>query len=312
MTERRCNTMNFRELEYVTAIARHKNISHAAESLHISQPTLTKFLQNLEKQHGQPLFKKMGRKTLPTYAGERYVERARQMLDIHNQLQRELADIIKDNIGELKIALPSMRSTYMLPLVLPLFKAEYPNVTIKVHEADSIVLEDMLLRGEIDIAFFNLPVKSDKLAYSVLCSEEIVLLMSREHPLAQYAENRPECAHPWIDIRRFCDTLFIIQKPDQRMRKVAARIFHQEEMQPASVLELRNITAGAQLAARGYGVCLVDHAHLQHIALPDTAACFSIGQPHTYVDFAVAWRQGVYLPEYAHALIEIVKKESVK
>ena len=58
--------MDFKDLTYVLAIAKYQNITKAAESLYITQPTLTKFLQNLEKQLGQKLFKKMGNRFLLT------------------------------------------------------------------------------------------------------------------------------------------------------------------------------------------------------------------------------------------------------
>ena len=69
--------MDFRELTYVMAIAKHKNITKAAESLYLTQPTLSKFLKALEEEVGQPLFRRLGNKYIPTYAGERYIERAR-------------------------------------------------------------------------------------------------------------------------------------------------------------------------------------------------------------------------------------------
>ena len=61
--------MDFKDLSYVLAIARYQNITKAANSLYVTQPTLTKFLQNLEAELGQKLFRKLGHRFVLTYAG---------------------------------------------------------------------------------------------------------------------------------------------------------------------------------------------------------------------------------------------------
>ena len=74
--------MDFRDLSYVLAIAKTQNITKAADSLYVTQPTLTKFLQNLEKEMGQKLFRKLGNRFVLTYAGERYVAKATEILNL--------------------------------------------------------------------------------------------------------------------------------------------------------------------------------------------------------------------------------------
>ena len=147
--------MDFKELNYVLAIARYQNITKAAESLHLTQPTLSKFLKALEMELHQPLFQRLGNRYQPTYAGERYLQRAREILEAKRALDQEMGDIIKNNEGYLKIGFPTMRGTYMLPITLPLFHERYPNVRIDVHEANSDHLVRLLLDGDIDLAFFN-------------------------------------------------------------------------------------------------------------------------------------------------------------
>ena len=91
--------MDFRDLSYVLAIAKTQNITKAADSLYVTQPTLTKFLQNLEKEMGQKLFRKLGNRFVLTYAGERYVAKATEILNLKKELDQEMGDIIKQNAG---------------------------------------------------------------------------------------------------------------------------------------------------------------------------------------------------------------------
>ena len=71
--------MDFKDLSYILAVAKYQNITRAAESLYITQPTLTKFIQNTEKHLNQKLFKKIGNRFVLTYAGERYAAKATEI-----------------------------------------------------------------------------------------------------------------------------------------------------------------------------------------------------------------------------------------
>ena len=124
--------MDFRELSYITAIAKYQNITKAAEALYISQPGLSKFLSGLEEELGLRLFDRADRKYIPTYAGQRYLEYAHTILDTKASLDSELSDIIKRDIGVLNIGLPNMRCAYVLPKTLPEFNTKYPNVKVNI------------------------------------------------------------------------------------------------------------------------------------------------------------------------------------
>ena len=179
------DAMDFKELTYVLAIARHQNITRAAEALHLTQPTLSKFLKALETELHQPLFQRLGNRYQPTYAGERYLQRAREILEAKRALDQEMGDIIKNNEGYLKIGFPTMRGTYMLPVTLPIFHDRYPNVRIDVHEANSEHLVKLLLDGELD-AFFT-PARPDSAFFQCLelYQNPIMLGAAEKTPIAQ-------------------------------------------------------------------------------------------------------------------------------
>lgn len=300
--------MDFRELNYVTAIAKHQSVSKAAKELFVSQPTLSKFVQNLEKDLGQPLFKRLGNKFLLTYAGERYVAKAKEILLLKKELDLELSDIVRENVGELNIAFPIMRGTYMLPCTLPMFRAKFPLVKVNVYEANSSILEDMLLKGDIDLAFFNLPVKSPDIEHEIISHEEVILIMSSEHPLANRGIPKSGCKYPWLDLKLVKDEGFVLQKPDQRTRQISDALFKSAGISPHILLSVRNILASVELATSGYGMSFVSETHLRHINLNVKPTCFSVGQPSTTANFVAAFRKGTYLPYYAKEYIKTVKE----
>ncbi len=300
---------DFREMSYALAIAKYQNITKAANALYITQPTLTKFLQNLEQNLGQDLFKRIGNKYIPTYAGERYLEKARQILNIKKELDQEMGDIIKNNEGILKVAFPVMRGSYMLPCTLPIFHSLYPNVKLSITEANSWELEDMLLRGEIDLAFFNLPVRNENIDYDIISHEEVLLVMSKQNPLAECGTVKDGLRYPWMDLKLLHRQGLILQVPGQRTRETVDHLFKISRFEPDNILlETSNIRAAVELAARNCGICFTTETHLRHIDLAEKLKYFSIGNPRTTVDFAVAYRKGSYIPYHASEYIKIVKE----
>lgn len=299
--------MDMKDFSYIVAIAKYQNITKAAESLYITQPTLTKFLQNLESSLGQKLFKKLGNRFMLTYAGERYVAKATEILNLKRELDMEMADIVKNNVGSLKIAFPVMRGTYMLPCTLPIFHQMYPNVRLKILEASSNLLEGMILSGETDLAFFNLPIKSSEVDYEVISHEELLLVLSADHPLARSGIRREDCGYPWLDLKMLGDTPIILQVPGQRTRQTVDQLLKNERFDPVVKIETSNISAMVKLVSKGYAACFVTESHLHHIQLDKKVVLCSVGSPCTMVDFVVAYRRGSYLPHHAREYIKIVK-----
>lgn len=299
--------MDFKDLLYVITIAKTQNITKAAELLYVGQPTLTKFLQNLERKMGQKLFKKLGNRFILTYAGERYVAKATEILNLKKELDQEMNDIIRENSGLLKIAFPAMRGTYMLPCTLPIFHSLYPNVQLEIQEAPSSLLEGMLLNGEADLAFFNLPVKSSDIDYEIISHEEVVLLLSSDHALKEAGKRKENCRYPWLDLELLKDEPFILQPSGQRTRQTVDQIFKSYHFHPKIRLQTGNIPAAAELASNGYGACFVTETHLKHIMFKKQPLLFSVGNPCTTVDFVAAFRKGSYLSYHAKEYIKIVR-----
>lgn len=299
--------MDFKDFQYILAIGKYGNITKAAEALYLTQPSLSRFLQNMEGELGQPLFKRMGNRYIPTYIGERYMERAREILHIKKELDQEVSDIVKNDVGLLKIGFPAMRGTYMLPCTLPIFRSLYPRVKIQIREAKSDQLNDLILEGDIDLAFYNYVEKSPNIAYDIISHEELLLVISKKNPLCQKGKVIANAKYPHMDLKFLKDQNMIMQIPGQRTRQLVDRILHEEHIEPNIVLETSNIQAEADLVCHNYGIAFITETHLKHMNLNDQLQCFSIGHPKTTVDFVAAYRQKSYLPYHAQEYIKIVR-----
>ncbi len=91
--------MNMKEQQYVCVLAECGSITRAAKELYISQPALSIYINNLEKSLNVKLFERVGKRFILTYAGERYVEKARAMLRLEEEFEEELKDITGNYTG---------------------------------------------------------------------------------------------------------------------------------------------------------------------------------------------------------------------
>ena len=302
--------MDFRELTYILAIARHKNITKAAESLYVGQPTLSKFLISLENNLGLKLFRRVGNQYIITHAGECYVKKATQILTLKNDLDTEMADIIRQEIGELNIAVASMRCTYLLPCTLPPFHRVFPNVKINLFEGSSEENDQRLLDGDVEVAFYIQPSEPNpQIDYDIISHEELLICTCRDHPLTRFAQKNPASPYPKLDLSLLKNEQIIMMRPQQRTRQIMDSILNQEHLKFEKVLYTGNLPAIMELVAQGYGVSFIHESHLRHRIGTTPISCFSFGRPRTVTDYVAATRKGSYVSRYAKEFINIVREQ---
>ncbi len=303
--------LDLKEFEYILSIAKHQNISRAAKELYISQPSLSKYLQNIEFFLGIKLFNKFGNKFVLTFAGERYCEYAREMLYRKKELEKEMKDIEKNNTGRINIGIPFTRGSYVIPATIPPFFTKYPNVEINIIEDTSENLEKKILEDEIDVAFFNILENNPNLIYKEIGEEEVVLAISKNNPLCKKAIKNENSKFLWIDLKYLKNERFILNFSFQRTGLIAEEILKNSNFRPKEIFRVRSIDGAIRLASNDFGVCFATENHLKHLevfkdeALP---AYFSVGTPPYVMKFVAAFKKGSYIPQYTLEYIEILRE----
>lgn len=175
--------MELHQLRYTLAVAEAENFTRAAEGCHVTQPSLSQQIINLEKELGHKLFHRLGRNAVPTEAGKAFLIRARRILQEVDDAAREIKD---SNTLDRRIrigAIPSVAPT-LLPPILALCRSRLPNLQIETHEdfRDALVIE--VLNGVLDLAIIAMPVKESHLTSETLITEALVLVVGKTHRLA--------------------------------------------------------------------------------------------------------------------------------
>ena len=173
--------MEFDQLRYFLRVAALTNFTRAAEELGISQPALSRSIQRLEEELGQPVFERQSRSVALTDAGTLLQSRAQQVLALLEDTQAEITD--DGQSGRVRVgAIPTI-APYFLPEVLRKFSSEYPKATLIVQEHTTDALLKSCQQGEIDVAVLALPLPAKYLEIEELFEEELLLALPSDHPL---------------------------------------------------------------------------------------------------------------------------------
>jgi LysR family transcriptional regulator, nitrogen assimilation regulatory protein len=193
---RRADAVDLRKIQYFFAVIEHGNLSSAAQSLRLSQPTLSRQIQSIEDQFQTPLFVRGGRGMMLTEAGKQLHEGLQSIERQLRTLKTDVAAVALEPSGEVAFGIPpSPRGLIAVPLVKS-FNAAYPRIVVRIVEETSAQLRDLVANGLIDIAVTNTHEPSHGVAARQLGRERMLLVgpvsaklsMRRETPVKTLAE----------------------------------------------------------------------------------------------------------------------------
>lgn len=320
--------MDFRELTYITAVADERSVTEAAKRLYISQPSLSYILTKTEQELGVKLFDRKKTPLTLTYAGEVYVEHAKEILRIRDNMKRELSDIGHGQKGRINLGIPNERAGYMLAKVMPLFKEQYPNIEIHLVESRSAELVRNLLNDKI--GFCVIPGDRSELPVGLTAEkiyEENFFIVAGEGVIPEEAfeqEETPEGPRPFKHMSRVGIPMyrtqlenlknrpFIIVNEGTFLRKRIDKTFRLAGFYPKEIMEVTNALSAVQLAAAGIGYTIAPERAMLALGGFEKFNCYLYGERQDFWDVSAVYREDVYLDKAERTLIDIMKKVFAK
>lgn len=142
--------MNIQQLRYIIAVNRFRNFAKAAESCHVSQPTLSAMLQKLEEELDIRIFQRSNKSVAPTTAGAKIIQQAEKAL---MEVER-IGEIINEDKGTIggrfALAVGPTIAPYILPQFIKHYRELFPAVELSIQEMKANFMVESLLRGELD------------------------------------------------------------------------------------------------------------------------------------------------------------------
>ena len=178
--------MEIRVLKYFLTVVREESITKAAEVLHITQPTLSRQLAQLEEEIGVKLFDRGTRKIKPTNEGMLLRRRAEEILQLVDKTEQELVEQEEQIEGKISIGSGETAAVQILSNLIKAFSEKYPRVTFDLFTATADLVKEQMDKGLIDTGLLLEPVDIEKYDFVRLDTKERwVVLMPSADPLAE-------------------------------------------------------------------------------------------------------------------------------
>src|SRR5450755_237612 len=275
--------MELRQLRYLVALAEERNFTRAAAREHVAQPALSQQIRRLEEELGLALVERTTRRAALTDAGALLVARARRILAELDAAEAELQGLRGIQTGHVSIGAMHTMGPVDLSLALAIFHKRHPNVELTVREQASEEMAEMLRVDALDLAFLSVTerIESHGLGLHQLVSEELVVLLPRDHPLANQGQVRmPELA----------SEQFISFREGARLRELLVSAARQSGFEPRVILESNESRRIRRLVARELGVAILPRSDADGPGAEVAVA--RLVDPELGRDVTLAWRAG--------------------
>ena len=259
----------FEKKEYIYAVYKEKSFTAAAEKLFVSQPCLSAAVKKTEQRIGYPLFERRSGEVVPTRLGYEYLAVVERMMALEASFAAQLEDIHNLRAGSIRIGGSNYVCSDVLPGIVNAFSEEYPNIEVSIFEASSVELDKMLLGGKIDLVIDSYDARDDRLDYTELSSERILLAVPSSCGANRAVDRFAVTAEDLYDGRITTDAMteigldafsgekFILLKNGHSMYKHATAAFEACGFSPSVSYRLDQLSTSYRLAASGNGLCFV-------------------------------------------------------
>ena len=295
--------MDLKEQKYVCTLAECKSLTRASERLYISQPALSLYINNVEKNLGAPLFERNGRKFELTWLGKQYVEKASQMLELERQFEAVMRQTEQEKAGQVRIGIAQRRAIWFLPAVLSVYEREWPQVDVVIREGNLADLTIMLKNRELDLVVLSQSDVTSEMETIPLGMEDFLLMVSGDHPLNEKAVPVEGSKLDFLDPHLLSGETIFLNTEMQSARRVEEKILKDYKVKPGRVRVVRNM----ELVAEGLGVGFIRQGYQKNIHYPKPVKYYTIDSSKYGQDVVVAYRQDVELTKPMRAMIMQMK-----
>lgn len=219
--------MKLKQLEYFRVICKYSNITRAAEELHVSQPSLSSVIRELEEEFQVPLFHRLSKGLVPTEQGKVLLEEAKLLLGQAEHLTARMQALVSEN-PVIRLGTPPMMATLIFPRLLRAFSARHPDIRVEMMEHGSLANRRLLLEGRLDAALISAAATPPAtFGYRELGLADICFYVSRHHALA---------ARPFLCPEDIQDTPLVLLGEDSFLASFVTRYFGEHGMSPRILL----------------------------------------------------------------------------
>ncbi len=196
--------MDLWQLKIFCKVVELQSFSKAGESVHLSQPTVSSHIKDLEEHFGTRLVDRLSRQVMPTKAGELLFDYARQLIALRDQTEAAMAEFSGKIKGRLVLGGSTIPGGYVLPRIIGLFSKRYPDVQVALKVGDSSEIINHVLTGHIEAGIVGAKYRDKLLEQRPVMADDMCLVLPSDHRWS---------GHKQIRLQELIGEPFIVREP---------------------------------------------------------------------------------------------------
>lgn len=291
--------MTLKQLTYFLEIAKMKNFTKAAANLYISQSALSKTVKAMESELGVQLIDRTVNHFKLTPEGEIFYQKGLIAIKNINSELEDLYGSLGTEKGHIAVGIPPVIGTAYFTSIIYKFRNMYPDVELKIIEAGANTIKKWVSEGEVDIGVVILPVSNDDFNVIPIVTAENVLLVNKNHPLAQYDE---------VSFKMLKDERFIALNSTFMLYDQIISLCRISGFEPNIVCESSQWDFITEMVVLDQGVSILPRPILKRYN-SDKLKLISLKDPSFSWNIAIIFKKDKYISRIIKSFIELSKKE---
>ncbi len=291
--------MNLHQLRIFYFAVKYGSFSAAAEALYITQPAVTKQIQQLQAAHGVKLLNRFGKKMVLTDAGEALYSFADKIFQIEIQAEENLRDFQQRKSGRLRIHASESFGAYYLPSIINLFRKKYPKIHIAANIFTNQQIIENTLRLENDLGFISSSLEHKKLVIHEVLEDRLILIAPPSHPLA-----RKKSLDPW----KLEGQSIIMHEKGSASRNIVDEFIRKNNLLVSVTLELSNNEAIKRAVEQGLGLSIISEHVVREEIERKKLKPIPLTDPTLKRKFYLIYHKDKYLSQPFQMFVQIVNQ----
>lgn len=290
--------MEFKHLEVFVKLVENLSFSAAADALHISQPTVSLHIKQLEEELDMPLFIRSTRELKITEEGAMLYHEAQDLL--HQRLA--LIDrFINPNRKILRIGASTIPAGYIIPGILSRFKNSHPHILIQIEEQNSYETIKRISARKVDAGIVGMKPEDENCEFKPIYQDEFVFIAPNIPYYQQLKKMNP-------DLKRLAQEPLIVRESGSAVKQNMDLMLKAANISDASlhiVTSMNNVEVIKRLVAQGVGTSFISKIAVDDMAGRGELLAFSLeNMPHRYRDLYLVWNKKITQPSYLKEFLD--------
>jgi len=291
--------MDLRQIRYFLTVAEERNITRAAERLHLSQPPLSRALMDLEEELGCTLIIRGKRHVTLTPEGLALKRRGEQILALADIAKTEITDVKKGLSGTLYLGHVDSNGPSLAAEWISSFKKEYPNVTYNLWCGTVDDLTYRMKSGLLELAITMTPLNTEQLDGITVYSDTWAAIIPGSHPLAKSKKQV-------VTLKDIVDTDLIISSRHSREEEIRSWFEKYTGQEPRFIVKTAHSSNASKLVDQNIGIAIFPASVAKNISADSNVVVKTI-KPEVNVDYVLSWDKEKMPSALASKFIEHVR-----